>query len=307
LALPLIHKKISSGKLSLKILGMRENDVVFDCIADLFTRDDKGRLTLVNNYFDNVCPNFDELSDEFVLTKLRQLIFTKVHNNIIRLYNEADPALGKILRNLRIALNKNNYFNQITRFGDVYLIPIETEVLWHKPPLTIDYLHQAFIGSTSIDDNMPEMLKKLYDFITEQEEFQKAIPFVNAALVLKEVFVLAWKVEQIENNSYEIEVGNSDIKNLANEIVRKIRIKFHASYVDKEKLNEDEFCNLLNAIELILIDAYSTGGKSAKSYFEYLKDQRIHLTKEEYNSYYRTIMEYLTKIAKERMKEELVK
>jgi len=286
---------------------MKENDVVFDCIADIFTRDEKGNFTVLINFFENNCPNLDKLSDEYVFTRLRQLIFGKIHNNLIRLYSEADPSLGKILRNLRIALNKKDYFTQINRFGEIYLIPNSQEICWEKPPITIDFLHKEFLCNVSIDNNMPEMLKTLHEFILEQNEFQKAVPLISAALVFKEVFVLAWKTENIEEGYYTIEISSSEIETLSDGIIKELKNQFHKSYVDSKKITEVELNRLLSTVNKILNDFYSSNGVSDKSYFEFLKEEITDLTKEKYLEKYRTILEYLAKIAKEKMQKELAK
>jgi hypothetical protein len=108
LALPLIRKKIALGKLNLDSVGLKEPDVVYDCLADLFQRDEIGRFPQIRLFFNHHLEQVENWSDYDVLMHLRALVFGKANNNIIRLYREADPILGKILRNVNIALERNH-------------------------------------------------------------------------------------------------------------------------------------------------------------------------------------------------------
>lgn len=44
LALPLIRKRIALGKLNLDIIGLKESDIVYDCLAELFNRNQEGEF-----------------------------------------------------------------------------------------------------------------------------------------------------------------------------------------------------------------------------------------------------------------------
>lgn len=309
LALPLIRKKISLGKINLQILGMNQNEIVVTCIADIFTRDNENHFYRVKSYFENLSDKLENLSEEEIIIVFRRFIFNIVHNNLIRLYSEVDPTLGKILRNMKISLNKNSLFTQLTRFGDVYLIPEGADILLEKPPLTFEQLQNIFSKTAIVYDNIPEMFKKLHSVIIEQEDYQRAVPFVSAALLFKEVYVLGWKFEEYESSDNNIfaKLENDDIKMIINKVCEKIKKKMYQSYVDKGKVSENLFSKYIITLSDILVNTFISGGYATDSYFDMLKNNFPELTKEDYARDHRTIIEYLATIGKERIKNEMKK
>jgi hypothetical protein len=309
LSLPLIRKKILLGKINLQILGMSQNEIVVDCIADIFSRDNENHFYRIKSYFENLSDKPEILSEEEIFILFRRFIFNEVHNNLIRLYSEADPALGKIIRNMKISLNKNPLFTQITRFGEVYLIPEGVDVLWNKPALPFDQLQNFFSKAATVYDNIPEMMKKLYEALIEQEDYQRTASFVSTALLFKEVYVLGWKYENQENIDKNIltELENDDIKIIINKVCEKIKKSMFQSYVAKGKVNEYTFSKYITALSDILTNSFANKVNETGSYFESLKNQIPELTKEDYTCNHRTIIEYLAKIGKERMQIELKK
>lgn len=288
---------------------MNQNQIVFDCISDIFSRNENSRFYRVESYFENLSDKLENLSEEGIIIVFRRFIFNIVHNNLIRLYSEADPALGKILRNMKISLNKNPLFTQLTRFGDVYLIPEGADVLWEKPPFAFEQLQNIFSKTAIVYDNIPEMFKKLHSVIVEQDDYQRAVPFVSAALLFKEVYVLGWKFEDHENKSNNVltDLENDDIKTIVNNVCSKMKNKMYRSYVIKGKVNEILFSKYMNTLTEILINSFSSGMYETDSYFDSLKNHIPELTKEDYARDHRTIIEYLAKLGKEKMKIELKK
>ncbi len=96
-ALPFIRKKISLGKLRLDILGLRETDLIHDCIADLFTRDESGSFGIIKSYFQRQQIIAESANDDELLLGLRRLVFGQVHKSVIRLYSEGDELWKKYI------------------------------------------------------------------------------------------------------------------------------------------------------------------------------------------------------------------
>ncbi len=308
-AFPLVSKKLSLGKLNLKLLGMSQNEIVFDCMADIFSRDNEDKFYKIKTYFENLNNLPESLSEEEIIIVFRRFLFNVVNNNIIRLYFETDPVLGKILRNMKIALKRDTSFTQLARFSDVYLVPDGIDVLWNKPPYIFERLQNDFSKIVLIDDTIPEMIKKLYDFIVNQEEYQRAVPFVSAAILFKEVYVLGWKseVREITNNMSITDLDNEDIKAIVKKVCTKIKNCTYHTYVDKGKVTELLFLKYIDTLNDILINSFSTIEMITDSYFENLKTRIPELTKDAYIKGHKKIIEYLAKMGKEEMKNELQK
>jgi len=308
LALPVIRKKIFLGKLNLDVMGLKEADVVYDCLADLFQRDDSGGFPQIRNFLERQLSDVDKCSNQELLIALRTLVVAKVNDNIVRLYGEADPALRKILRNLKLALERSQLFDQLSRFNETYLVPRGVDPILHRPPIPLDFLKQEFSRVVVLDDNVPDMLKKLHRTICGQEEYQRAVPLVVSAILFKEVYALGWKTEQeAEILQQENEAVEIDARHIVDDVCGKLETEMRPSYVQGGKCNQKLFGDYIQAVRNILMDEFGNHQTEKRSYFECLKMQMSGLTKERYLQQHRTIMEYFAKIAKERAREELKK
>ncbi|MGA2622718.1 MAG: hypothetical protein ABSF91_02610 [Bacteroidota bacterium] len=306
LALPVIRKKISLGKLNLGAMGLTEADVVYDCLADLFQRDDRGGFSQVRNFFEQHVSNVENCSHHELLIALRILVVGSVNNNIVRLYGEADPALRKILRNLKIALDRSRHFDRITRFNETYLVPAGIEALLHRPPVPLDFLKQEFSRVVLLDDSVPEMLTKLHSTICGQEEYQRAVPLVVCAILFKEVYALGWQAQQeAETVPQDVETAESDVQRIVDDVCRGLQTDMSPGYVQSGKCSQKIFENYIQALRDILLNEFGANGTEGISYFDCLQLRLPGLTKAGYMQHHRTIMEYLAKIAKERVREEL--
>jgi hypothetical protein len=305
LALPLIRKKIALGKLNLESVGLNEADVVYDCLADLFQRDEAGGFPQIRLFFERHPEQIDNSSDDDVLVNLRALVFGKVNNNIIRLYSEVDPVLGKILRNMKLAVERNHLFQQVVRFGEVYLTPHGVDALWALPPMPYEFLQQQFSRTVLVYDNIPVMLKKLHDLITQQNQYQRSVPVVAAAVLFKEIYALGQEPGQVVEIGSEPEFVVEDVLQIIENVCSQLRDELYATYVVSKKCSQELFGQYIRTVRSILMHTFVDPVPDGLSYFESLKAEMPSLTKGAYAEEHRTILEYIAKVAKARVKEEL--
>lgn len=302
LALPLIRKKIAIGKLNLAVIGLKETDVVYDCIADLFRRDESGGFPSIRSFIEYELPDEEAVSAEQLTIALRRLIFGKINNNIVRLYAEADPALGKILRNMKLAQDRMGLFDQVTRFSELFLVPKNVDPLWHCSPLDISWLRHEISRTVLVHDTMPAMMKKLRGILVEETEYQRAAPFVQTACVFKEIYSLSWESseEQVQEH-----LTSSEVTRVVSQTCRKVRNEMYDTYVGKGKCSEETYDRYIAALEKILLSELTDNEQSGQSYFDHLRNEFPTLTRESYESRHRATVEYLAKIAKEHLRSEM--
>ncbi len=307
LALPLIRKKIALGRLKPEAMGLREPDLVYDCLADLFRRGKNGELPELQKFFDAQSADLDGHSDEAVLSALRHLIFAKVNTNVIRLYSELDPTLGRILRNIRLSVERNQHFKQITRFGEVCLVPADGDPLLHLPPMPFEVIQQELSRVVLIHDNIPVMLKKLHTLLLEQADFQRTVALVSAALLFKEIYSLEWEVQEEAVELPGSELEEQDIRKLVEKVCSDLYGEFYPTYVTNGKKSGELFAKYMRAVKGILLGSSDAGGSDGVSYYDCLRQELPDLTKESYRLEHRTVLEYLAKQAKRRIKEQMGK
>lgn len=307
LALPLVRQKISSGKINLHLLGLRESDVIYDCLADLFRRDQQGMFVKIVTYFKSEGLDVETShGDEFV-PALRRLVFLKVHNNIIRLYSEVDPVLGKVLRNIRLGVRKDRLFDEISRFGESYLVPCGVDHLLHLPPLPQEKLEQQFTRLVLLHDPLSTMLRKLHTLLSDLGEHRRAVPLVPTALMIKTVYALGWESPEEEEPEAEQNIREEEITQKADMICAALGKKMYATYVTKQKRTEAVFQSYLHSVREILLHEFSGAGRDGDSHYEILRKFMPRLSKREYSVRHRKIVEYLVRQAKKQMREEIQK
>ncbi|MBI3194000.1 MAG: hypothetical protein HYZ34_05950 [Ignavibacteriae bacterium] len=302
LARPLIHKKISIGKINVHILGLHEADIITDCLADLFSRDELGKFPVVMSFVKNHLPDSSHASNEELLMILSYLVIGQVNQNIARLYNESDPTLGKILRNLKAILERTTLFESNTRFSEPYLFARNSEYLSHLPPIPMEIVRREFSHVVSVHDSIEEMVKRLHTLLVNQHSYQRIVPLIDTALLLKEVYTVAWKTEEKLAEIVEPDIANGDIARVAEEVCKKLFKELYPTYVEGNKCTESMYRNYFQALQTVLSGEFGDGSKMKLSYFDCLKLSNPDLTKEEYKHQHRSTMEYLGKLAKTRMK-----
>jgi hypothetical protein len=304
LALPAIRKKIALGKLNIGIIGLTENDIVHDCLADLFQREDSPQFPQIVRFFQTQTPNLDTVSDERLLITLRRLVLGKVSNNIVRIYAEADPVLGKIFRNVTLALERTRLFEKHARFGEAYLRACGATALDDLPPIPMEQLCEKFMASASPQDTIPQMMRKLHAVLSDQEEYQRVVPFVGVALMFKEVYARA---QEIDEKVIPQHSEDDNIAAVIESVCRQLEGKMHKSYVASGKKSAEVFRQYMIALKEMLMTEFVQGEPDGISYFETLRQHMPRLTKAAYARQHRTAFEYIAKTAKELARRELLK
>ena len=302
LALPIIRKRIAIGKLNLGIMGLREADIVYDCIADLFQRNEQGMFPQIKTFLEECLGDVGKSEDENVVIALRRLVAGKVNNNIVRLYSESDPALGKILRNVKLAIERADFFKEVCRFNEIHLIPSHLDSMLHLPPFPDTLLKQEFSRVALIHDNVPQMLKKLHGVVAGQAEFQRAVRLTSVAILLKEVYTIAWKSDY---NAELVEVDGSatfDIHRITNEVCAAVRSDAYATYVGKQKCTAIIFSHYMDVVRDALLAECGLDHVGDGSYYERLRERIPSLTKGAYMKRHRAIVEYLARTARNRLR-----
>ncbi len=269
LALPLIRKKMATGRLSLGPLRMGQPDVIYDCLADLFERSEDGRFVQIEQFFHREGVDVESATEELLIESLRRIVFKKVNTNLIRLYCDADPTIGKIIHNVDMALQRTKIFEKIHRYGEPYLVPCDGDVLLDRPPMPSEYLQQQFYRVVIIHESLPDMLKRLREVICGQKEFQRAASLMSVASLLRQVYAVRVESEtQVENageGKLEAEGAHWAIRKTCDDV----RTEMYERYVAKGKKTQEQFEMYIVALRKILSDALNDGASSSKSFYEY--------------------------------------
>ena len=161
-------------------------DIAFDCIADLFQQNEEGRFVQLEAYFSSF--DIANESDESLLSHLRRLVFSKANQVIFRIYNETDPSLGKIIRNIKLAIQSLNNFDIVTRFDETCILPSACETLEHLPAIKRNEFENQIRNTAHGTETIPQLLAQLSLYLRQQTEYSRLVPMVSVALVFRSLY-----------------------------------------------------------------------------------------------------------------------
>lgn len=297
IALVHLRRKAVSGRLHPDICAIPLPDLAIDCIADLFQQDDDGNVVQIRSYFDGLA--VEDMSDENLLTHMRRLICARVNQSIFRIYNEMDPSLGKILRNMKLAIQALNNFEAIDRFGENCIKPTNCDVLEQLPVVDCTDLESRLRESANGSESIPELMAILSRFLREQTENSRIVPFTTVALIFRSIY----------SNRSDINTGESymedrfivgDAASIIQEVCRRMMSENESKYVGRKKVGADVFKKYFDVIEENIYQTIINKDGVRSSFYESLSFLIPGLTKEEYRRDHKAKLEYLARLAHRR-------
>jgi hypothetical protein len=292
----LAESHLSSRRISAvlsRVHALNVSDLAFDCIGDLFRRDDTGRFPQLETYFESCLAT--EISDHQLLVYVRRLIASKVNQGMFRLLNEADPSLGKILRNIKLAIASLHNFDEVEWFGEPYLIPSLCETLEHLPALEQEELERNLMSMTTGNENVPVLLSKLAVYLRTQSDYRRRVSLVTTALVFRSMLTL--RAELPAEATPPQDPGASLDAATAIRLTMNEMRQETARYVQKGKVTADDLEAYCQVIEEGLTRRILHGNGQDFTLFRGLQAIYPALTKEQYRKLHRSRLEYLARRA----------
>ncbi len=295
LSMELLSRK-SGGKFLCTQQGLTTKDLAFDAVGELFQRDETGHFVQLDAY----CESFPPAStgDEEFLIALRRLVYSRTNHALFRMYRDVDPVLFKILRNVKLAVERMQHFREIERFGETYIVPVMCETLEHLPPYTMDELENELLTVAFGDENIPRMMGKLALVLRQQSGHARMVPLIGLAMVLRAVYARRNEPLLPPASSEDPLVGD-DLNDVISQTCAAVRHELHPRYVGKGKTSEAMYGDYFEVIEESLFAKMQ--GDDGVSYLALLQAKMPGLTHEEYKKMHRSRIEYLGSLAAQRL------
>lgn len=268
-------------------------ELAIDAIATLFERNDEGSFVKIIKAFNDWIPKIEtEEQANFFLNKLVAKSVEKYASELLR---QSDPFFSKILDSLNYLIDKNNYQKKQI-IGTTYIIENENLVKIGALP------DSKFVNELPIEifnDNRNE-ISNLFDYIKSNTDKTPAIP-LNA---------LVMKIKQIKTSNYIFtgstpNANQSEIDSIVNKALDITLTKMRETYVSKGKLETNEAEGIKKAIESIVYDMRDGGINPGLH--KYFLEQFTELSFEDYRDRYQNIFEYLFKVLKKEIVDQLNK
>ena len=281
-----IGKVLMAEDLTLKELAI-------DAIAPLFERNEKGEFIRITKAFTDWDPKIETEDQAGFL--LNRLVAKSTEKYVSELLRQSDPFFSKMLDSVNYLIDKNNYLKKQI-IGTTFIIENENLVKIGALP------DSKFINELPIElfNDNKNAVSNLFDYIKANTDKTPAIPL--NALVLKIKQVTASNFIFIDSTAN----GNeSEIDSIVNKALDITLSKMQETYVNKGKLKITEAAGIKKAIESIVCDMRDGGINPGLH--KYFLEQFSELTFEDYESRYQNIFEYLFKVLKKEIADQLNK
>lgn len=297
-----LRRKIAPAMLDAGVHGTSYRDLAYDCIAELFRQGDDGSLLQIRAYFQGI--DCDGATDQELFTHLRRIVFTKVNHGVVRFYSEADPDLGKILRNIKLSVQSLRSFGVVERFGDAFLLPAFADSLEHLSPFTREDLEGALRKTARPDDHVPAMLAHLSRILTGQQERSRLVSLTTVALAIKSMYFTV-ETGAADQVAAEDPFTVPDIMALVQTACREVLGRMAGEYVESGKVERDMFRKYTEVIEKNVVRRFTGEESDGRSLYAGLQLLVPSLSEAEYRATHRARLEYLARLAYKRSVEML--
>ena len=289
-----LRRKAARGRLHPELQSTDLNDVAVDCIADLFHRDESNNLIQIRAYFNGIA--YQEMGEDELLAHITRLVLSKTNHRLFRVYNELDPALGKILRNIKLAIQALHNFVETERLGETCIVPAMCEMLEHLPSLDRIDIEKGLRLTVRGDESVPALLAQLSFFLREQNENSRILPVMTVAFALRSLFRGHEIPAHTEPVVYD-HLLTSDVENITKDVCRKLEQETEQKYVGQKGVDPEIFKEYFVVIQEHLGLKIIGKDGSDHSFFDRLKQAFPGLTREEYHKAHKSRIDYLAGLA----------
>ncbi len=281
-----IHKIILREDISLE-------DLAIDSIASLFSLEkNKNEMSILTSFKNWKPPIKTEEEAQFFINKLIQ---KRVEQHISSILRESDPFFAKIMDSVNYLIRKHN-FGKTSYLGAVYVVKSDHEEISGKI-ISIDEFEKL---SAVLFSDKKNLLQKLFEYLSAETKFFPAIPFNALIYKLKKLSSGLFKISEettVQNEELEIE-------SIIKEALDKTFEKIEDSYLSKEKFSREESEIIKKSLRDLANDLRD-GGINPGLY-KYLLANFPSLDEECYKQKYHNILEYLLKVLKQNIADQLV-
>jgi hypothetical protein len=281
-------------------------DLSIDCIGELFTTDNEGKLLKFESFLKNFNPSLNHFPDNQVFLILKGYVNRFVSYRLMKLLGEFDPEGRRISRNIREAVRNNRIKLQMTwDFRGEVLNFSEDSLNENLPEFPIIEFEEELLIKINKTGSISEILERIGIILSSQDYYRKSVHFIDVIQIIKRLYKNIFYDEV--NNQKESQlnfngINESELEILRNSTVRFIAEKINSIYYQKHKIEKYEARSLLIIIKLLLDDWLNDSGTD-HNYFKYA-EKELNCTKEEYNERWSSIVHYLVKIMRLFIKEQ---
>lgn len=268
-------------------------DFALDSIADLFKRTE-GVLVVFESWYERVDGDSQSTSDLFM--QLRRLVFSSVNDHIFATYKQMDSSLSKIIRNLKRGITEHDVDGlELNSKDQTIQLKERANLLREIGPEIFEIKLSYRLSDTK---NMLEILQIVRAILEEYEPNESGkVKVTGLATIIRRLYSGFNEIELEQQNQQEKTdlLKEEEWSAFIKSAVKTQKVEFHNSYVVSEKLSDELYNAYFYITEEILLADYLKTRANNQSFFEHLNNVYPKVSKEEYRTKHRVIMEYFVK------------
>lgn len=270
-------------------------EMALDAIAPLFERNEKGEFVRIAKAFNSWQPQID--NEETALFFINRIVSKATEKYVSEILRQSDPFFSRILDSITYQIEKNNYKKKLI-LGTVYIVEdCGSNGVWSNDIKNLP--DSTFINALPIRlfKGKKNVVAEIFNFLKSDTDKSPAIPLNSLVL----------KIKQVNSSLFTFSDSFSDDETEIRSIVQKSLTntfeKLKVTYVDKNKIQDSDAITFQNALETIANDLCDGGINPGLH--KYLIEQMPELSFEEYKIKYQNVFEYLFKVLKNDIREQL--
>jgi hypothetical protein len=276
--------------------GISENDLAFDCIAEVFSRNQAGDFVLVQNFLASLNHNVGSLPADEVFIVYKSFLIRIADTQLARLYAQADPMGARIHRNLRDCLKESKLFNLRKDFRGVVLYPLPEDPLDQLPAYPQELLIREFCNRAQRSHSTHQLVAILHDILMSQDQFRRSVALIDVVQIFKKIFELELEYEKENEPTLLGSLSPDDIEKLRAEVEDALKEKIVVTYFAKGKIDKRQAEGLWLACRDMISDWCKPECEKLSLYAYFARYYPVDART--YESSYRVKMEYLLKLAR---------
>ena len=222
-------------------------------------------------------------------------MFSRVHQELCRLWKQGDPSLQKLLRNFKNALRTNHRLVTRRVGHDAWLF-VRTSVDEPAilPEMSAEYFEAHLTPRLQTGMSMRQVTGAVVAVLDEQGWYRKGLPLISVALGIRNCFVRLGPAALAEDEDFP-----DDRRPLLDAAIHTVQARMSSSYVGRGKVDPSTFALYLRSVFDILHDQYILGNGDGRTFYDYLCIHRPGTTRSEYRRRHQGHLEYLVKLTKQ--------